>query len=696
MLRAALMILAEADPVSWPEWMENSTDNPVWVISSLVLTLIIAVVAFGDTLSGMLSLFGIEAPFGRSVPSESDRQKVRHKFLQILKREVDYRLETSLHERVKLDLYMEDQRQQVGKPKTEIVPPDTPKDSSTEMSLLNRVFRSFRRQTDQPIPLESTQKIVDVFDQADIQGKLLILGEPGAGKTTELLHLAQDLLKRAAGDNSFPIPLILELSVWDESKSVEQWIAAVVKKQYGIPKSITQHWLQHDDILLLLDGLDELGLTNQQRCIGTINAFLANRARYGLVICCRREEYETGQVQLDRLNGAVYLELLRENQIQLFFEKLNRPHIWKHIRESSTLQELARNPLFLSMLVVAYQGKPIINETELFDAFIVQKLHEDRGTNVYPLNKRTDPQQTWHYMAWLATHLRNNHETEFFIENLQPSLINLDSKEQRLYGLIVALIYGLICGLAGTLLGGLLGSLVNSSAYGLVSGLIIGLICLFFGIFIGFGGWSIKPIRFYEKMNFSFFNALRGGLAEGLFSGLSIGLLIGLMSLIFIDDVDEALFIGLFSSLLFGLIGGLSGGLRSGISSSPIAEKNVPNQGIWKSFWNSTIEILILGLACAIFLGLFWGLMGDLKRGLVFGFGFGLLNGLNEGRGRGLGAVIKHVALRIVLTINGYAPWNYARFLDHAVELRFMQRVGGRYRFVHDLLRKHFAAMHLD
>jgi predicted NACHT family NTPase len=43
------------------------------------------------------------------------------------------------------------------------------------------------------MPLAATQKIVEVFDQPDIQGKLLILGEPGAGKTTELLHLAKDL-----------------------------------------------------------------------------------------------------------------------------------------------------------------------------------------------------------------------------------------------------------------------------------------------------------------------------------------------------------------------------------------------------------------------------------------------------------------------------------------------------------------------
>lgn len=55
-----------------------------------------------------------------------------------------------------------------------------------------------------------------------------------------------------------------------------------------------------------------------------------------------------------------------------------------------------------------------------------------------------------------------------------------------------------------------------------------------------------------------------------------------------------------------------------------------------------------------------------------------------------------HSHLRLLLTKSGNTPWNYARFLDHAVKHRFIQRTGGRYRFVHDLLQKHFAAMPLE
>ncbi|BBD55211.1 hypothetical protein [Planktothrix agardhii] len=46
--------------------------------------------------------------------------------------------------------------------------------------------------------------------------KFLILGKPGGGKTTTLLELAEALIERAEGDSDAPIPVILELSTWQE------------------------------------------------------------------------------------------------------------------------------------------------------------------------------------------------------------------------------------------------------------------------------------------------------------------------------------------------------------------------------------------------------------------------------------------------------------------------------------------------
>ncbi|HEY9853433.1 MAG TPA: hypothetical protein V6D28_28440 [Leptolyngbyaceae cyanobacterium] len=59
-------------------------------------------------------------------------------------------------------------------------------------------------------------------------------------------------------------------------------------------------------------------------------------------------------------------------------------------------------------------------------------------------------------------------------------------------------------------------------------------------------------------------------------------------------------------------------------------------------------------------------------------------------------ACIQHFVLRFILWSNGHTPWNYARFLNYATERMILQRVGGRYRFIHRLLQEHFAQMPLE
>ena len=63
------------------------------------------------------------------------------------------------------------------------------------------------------LPSNLNNNILEVFDSAN--GTLLILGEPGAGKTITLLQLASELLARAETMPGGPIPVVLNLSSWN-------------------------------------------------------------------------------------------------------------------------------------------------------------------------------------------------------------------------------------------------------------------------------------------------------------------------------------------------------------------------------------------------------------------------------------------------------------------------------------------------
>src|SRR5437667_2801816 len=73
------------------------------------------------------------------------------------------------------------------------------------------------------ISLQPGYTIVQAYDKA-ITG-LLLVGEPGAGKTVSLLQLAQELIRRAKQDPKQPIPVILDLSSWASDKPpLATWI----------------------------------------------------------------------------------------------------------------------------------------------------------------------------------------------------------------------------------------------------------------------------------------------------------------------------------------------------------------------------------------------------------------------------------------------------------------------------------------
>ncbi|MEH2267911.1 MAG: hypothetical protein V7K68_05680 [Nostoc sp.] len=128
--------------------------------------------------------------------------------------------------------------------------------------------------------------------------------------------------------------------------------------------------------------------------------------------------------------------------------------------------------------------------------------------------------------------------------------------------------------------------------------------------------------------------------------------------------------------------------LISGLKISEIDTKKTPNQGISKSAINAVFSGICGVLISLLVVGLNGGKSAGWSIGLMFLPNVPLIFCLSGGK-----SLIQHFSLRLVLYFNGCIPWNYARFLDYCTERLFLQRVGGRYRFIHKLLQDHFAQM---
>jgi len=237
--------------------------------------------------------------------------------------------------------------------------------------------------------LDMRKMLIETFGQDDISGSLLILGTPGAGKTTELLSLAEQLVCGAIANPKTVIPVLFELSTWrNDSQSIRDWLIEKLYYLHGGDRKAKQyeHWLDQQVLLPLLDGLDELGLERQQKCTIKLNEFA--RQYPHIVVCCRVKEFEQGNVKLNNLNfrGVVCLEPLSDGQIQAYLEMIQQPQLWPAIQSIPALQHLLepdeegdpgllRVPLFITLAARAYDPQhPFQTKAELLEQYVDRQL----------------------------------------------------------------------------------------------------------------------------------------------------------------------------------------------------------------------------------------------------------------------------------------------------------------------------------
>ncbi len=502
--------------------------------------------------------------------------------------------------------------------------------------------------------LPPSMGIVDVFDE--MGQTLLILGEPGSGKTTMLLKLARDTITRAEEDLKRPIPVVFNLSSWtDANQPIADWLVDELITKYYIPKETAHDWIKNDDMLLLLDGLDEVLTERREACARAINDFRHEHGLTPLAVCCRTEDYEALSTRLN-LEGAVSLKPLTEKQVDGYLDRMGQElaALRKALKDDPILYELAQTPLMLSIMTLAYRGMSVhylqpletidARRKHIFDNY-VEHMFKPRTHRTIPNvsddtrldDKRFSKEKTIHWLSWLAKRMSQHRQTVFLIEHMQPDWLPTRA-QQRIMAVGVAVMIGLLFGLLFGLY------------YGLLAGLLFGLRC----------GGDIRPI---ETLRFSW-SEMRTEL-------VGVKLLVWLLT-------------GLFLGMAFGLLGGLSlwllFGMLSGMISGEIVARTFPNEGIHRS------------ARSALFFGMFSGLLVWLLAGMPIGPLFGLSTGLLYG---GL-ACIQHLVLRIMLWRNGSVPLHYVRFLDCAADRIFLRKVGGGYIFVHRLLLEYFASLEPD
>jgi DNA polymerase III delta prime subunit len=297
-----------------------------------------------------------------------------------------------------------------------------------------------------PCTLPVGTSIIEVYDDAD--GELLILGEPGAGKTTLLLQLARTLLDRAEADEHVPVPVVFNLSSWaQKSEPLATWLVEELKTKYHVPPHLGRYWLEANQILPLLDGLDEVAPKAREDCVKAVIGYQQSqsiRTNTPLVVCCRCQEYAALSTHFP-FTRAVSILPLTEEQIEQFFQQAGDQlaTLRTALQTDTELAELARFPLMLNIFALTYQNVaeadlPRKTDSEAMRSTVFAHYTEKMLTRRVQLRTGTK-EEFLQRLIYLAHAMQREGQTVFHIKNIQPQWVYMSNSSQRIAGYLLYL-----------------------------------------------------------------------------------------------------------------------------------------------------------------------------------------------------------------------------------------------------------------
>jgi len=466
--------------------------------------------------------------------------------------------------------------------------------------------------------------------------RLVIVGDPGMGKTTLAVLLLLELLRDEPKEQR-PVPVMFSLASFDPGRgTLSAWLTRRLEQEHpwlGAGRAGTRlasALVSRRLVLPVLDGLDEVPERARPDVIEAINTAMSD-GELGLVLTCRTAEYSDAVAARDVLRSAAVIEPdpITPRQAAVYLDSCIPPSqrtAWRPVlatlprRPATPLAAALSTPLALWLVRHVYldQGLDPARLTDghdfptadtiqqhLSDALIPALIWANPPDPAEPGRPRHswDPDKAQRWLRFLARHLNNLGPPDLAWWQLWQAL------PSGTYGFAVGLAVAVAAGIsaalpAGPTVGPVIAGLVVGLGAGLSGGLGVGLVLARWRGREPSAPTKVSHAR--DRMARALISASGAALVTATGAGLAIGLAFGLSS-----------------EITNGIAAGVRAGLAPALAAAVAAGATMALAGMRKRMPQPS-----RGLRLRPTLG---GIMSALATGTGAGFAVGLPYGARYG-----------------------------------------------------------------
>jgi len=238
----------------------------------------------------------------------------------------------------------------------------------TDVNILEKISGKDRVDFDEVLPIGSRKNFerwmmgkiqhrITGLEAFEKHQKLVVLGKPGAGKTTFMKYLAMYCL----GDrfHGVLVPIFVTLKAYAEERgqpSLENYILTEFQKR-EVELEAVKRLLKEGRALILLDGLDEVKKEDDRRVKQDIDQFSRDWLKNRFAITCRIAAREYQFEKFTEVEVADFDDDQIETFVNNWFrerDKSKAERMLERLKDNEPVKELATNPLLLTLLCLVF------------------------------------------------------------------------------------------------------------------------------------------------------------------------------------------------------------------------------------------------------------------------------------------------------------------------------------------------------